>query len=116
VPKDEIQEGRIGADPRLDYLIRIGLGSSEKIVWWRQVYGDPHKAVMTPFLRPYAAEAIERLIGLVMSDPQLYQRVRTLLQRKRVVPAAGFFEEWELSEEAIAERTVENIKKVAREA
>lgn len=78
-PTTETSMYRESVDERLDYLIRIGLGDPAKLAYYRTALSDPRAAVLSALYRDMAAHALSRLIELVLSDPILYNRLRTLL-------------------------------------
>lgn len=69
-------------DERLDQLIRFGLGDPSKIAFYRQALSDPKSAVNSATYRQYVGEALSKLLTVILSDPTLYLRVRTLLQTR----------------------------------
>lgn len=65
----------------VDYLVRLGLGDVSKLIWYRKILLDPHGSVQNPMLRPYMADVLSRLFNLAVSDPQILNRLKVLLQK-----------------------------------
>lgn len=80
---------REGVDDRIDTLIRLGLGDVSKLSFYRQVASAPRRAVDIANLRPLAGEMLERLLGLIVSDQQLYLRLRAVLSSKKKLHETG---------------------------
>lgn len=73
------------SNQRIDYLVRLGLVSEpEKLLWYRKVFQSPKQAVKEFNLRPYVGETLEGLVDLIFNDDLLYNRIRTLLSRKKM--------------------------------
>lgn len=68
---------------KVNYLIQLGLGSDKsKIGMYRRVLSDPRGAVANQVTRQYSAEILDKLLDLIFSDSALWNRTKTLLQRK----------------------------------
>jgi hypothetical protein len=63
--EEVVDEDRAGGTPRIDMLIRLGLGDVKKIWYCREAIRDPQKGVRNPTSRPYASEVLEKLIDTV---------------------------------------------------
>lgn len=69
---------------RIDFLIRSGLAANpDKLAWYRKVFADPEKSVKDFNLREPVGDVLERLLHLVFSDDVIYNRIRTLLLRRK---------------------------------
>jgi hypothetical protein len=79
--EDVVDEALPGGISRIDYLIRIGLGDVKKINYFRTAIRSSEVAMRNATFRPYVVEVLERLLSLIFNDAQLYNRVRTLLQK-----------------------------------
>lgn len=75
-----------------DYLVRLGLGKTDKITWYRTAILHPEQAMSNPAMRQYVVEVYQQLLNLVVGDPQMFLRLKTLLQR-------NFQDDGRLSEE-----------------
>lgn len=85
---------------KIDYLIRIGLGHDKsKLTLYRRVLSDPYVGVTTQTLRPLAAEILDNLLDILFTDPQVWNRVKTILLRKKSQNVEGLTEN--LSEGAV---------------
>lgn len=74
-----------GPSSKIDWMIRRGLAGPhgfDRIVYYRRVMQDPKSAVSNPQLRPYMAEIQERLLKMILSDSQLFNRVITILNQE----------------------------------
>lgn len=83
---DKLTESR--SPTKIDYLIRNGLGDQDHLTYYRQAMADPKKAIMNPNLRKYVAEVLDEVLDIVFNDAQMYNRVRTVLQKGRKVEDA----------------------------
>lgn len=78
-PTTESSMYRESVDERVDYLIRIGLGDPAKLAYYRQAIDDPRSAVKSALYREMVADVLSKLMTAVLSDPILFNRVKTLL-------------------------------------
>jgi hypothetical protein len=68
---------------KINYLIQLGLGSEKsKLNMYRRVLSDPRSAVANQITRQYTAEVLEKLLDMIFNDSTLWNRTKTLLQRK----------------------------------
>lgn len=67
---------------KVDYLIRLGLGGPDRIIYYRKVITDPTSAMRDPILRPYVAKVADLLLDVLFSDLQTWNRTRQLLQQR----------------------------------
>jgi hypothetical protein len=79
--EDVVAEDLPGGTPRIDMLIRLGLGDMKKIWYYRNAIKDPPTANKNPTLRPFVAEMLEKLVDMIFRDQVLYNRVRALLTK-----------------------------------
>ncbi len=68
--------------PRIDLLIRAGLGEADQIVYYRRAMQDPHSVVTNPVYREMVAEVLDELLEIVFDDQVLFNRVRQNLETK----------------------------------
>ena len=99
---------------RIDYLIRLGLGDSDRLNFYRQVLTDPKKANEVPYLRKYVAEVLDLVLDIIFKDPQMYNRVRTKLQDN--LPKGGIRAGLKKIEDSVVvqENTITKIKTALR--
>jgi hypothetical protein len=76
-----VDEDLPGGTPRIDMLIRLGLGDMKRIWYYRNAIKDPPTANKNPTLRPFVADVLEKLIDMIFRDQVLYNRVRALLTK-----------------------------------
>jgi hypothetical protein len=86
---------RAGGESHINYLLRLGLADDpSKLAYYRQAVMDPDKAMNNPMLRKYVADVLERILNLLFTDAQFFNRFRTVLKEKNRPHAV----EWEGAE------------------
>ena len=73
---------RVGGMQRVDLLIRLGVGDPTRIWYYRAAIMDPEAAVKSPTLRKYVGEVLERVLDILFSDAQAFNRFRAILQKQ----------------------------------
>ena len=68
---------------KIDVLIRLIAARPEKLQYYRQIFSKPSQAIKDFNIRPYAGEVIDDLVDIILSDEVVYNRIRTILTRKK---------------------------------
>jgi len=69
---------------QVDYILKMGLaGDKEKLNYYRRVIKNPKASFNEPILRPYAGGMLETLLNILFTDTQVWNRVKTILTRKK---------------------------------
>jgi hypothetical protein len=69
---------------KVDYILKAGLASDKsKLNYYRRVVQNPKRFPQEPILRPYGGELLDTLLTLVFTDAQMWNRLKTLLTRRR---------------------------------
>jgi hypothetical protein len=69
---------------RGEFILKAGLASDpRKLVYYRRVLANPKGAPQDPVLRGPAGDVLKTLLDILFSDTQVWNRVKTILMRKR---------------------------------
>lgn len=83
ISQEMISESRASAD-RVDYALKAGLAKNRsKLDYYKRAVAGGAASVKDASLRPYAGELLEELLHMVFSDQMMWNRMKTLLTRRR---------------------------------
>jgi hypothetical protein len=82
-------------DPsRVEFILKAGLARDpRKLTYYRRVLANPKGSVQDPVLRPFAGDVLSTLLEILFSDTQVWNRVKTILMRKRQMNFKGLRED-----------------------
>lgn len=69
---------------RVDYIVRSGLGDDPRAInYYRRVIQDPERMINEQNLRRYGAEVLENLLDILFEDDQVWNRVKSILSKRK---------------------------------